>query len=199
MELDPREIDPYPYLSGIVTPRPIAWITTVSAAGVVNLAPYSFFNVFGDNPAIVVFSANLKPDGTKKDTLLNVESGGEFVINASVARLAEAVNLTSKGLPHDESEVPLAGLTLTPSVRVNVPRVAESPAHLECVVREVKAYGTHAGAPNLVIGEVVWMQIADAALTDGLPDPRKLQTLGRMGGTFWCDSSRGLFEQARPG
>jgi len=198
MELDPRTADAYPFLSGLVTPRPIAWITSVSPAGVVNLAPYSFFNVFGDNPAIVVFSANLKPDGTKKDTLRNAESSGEFVVNASVARLAEAVNLTSKGLPHDESEVPLAGLTLVPGVRVKVPHVAESPAHLECVVREVKSYGTHAGAPNLVIAEVVWIRIDDAALTDGLPDPRKLQTLGRLGGTFWCDSSRGLFEQARP-
>ncbi len=198
MELDPRSTDPYPFLSGIVTPRPIAWVTTVSPAGVVNLAPYSFFNVFGDNPALVVFSANRKPDGTKKDTLLNLEVSGEFVINASVVRLAEAVNLTSKALPHDESEVPLAGLTLVPGCKVKVPRVAESPAHLECVVREVKPYGTHGGAPTLVIAEVVWVQIDDAALTDGLPDPRKLQTLGRLGGTFWCDSSRGLFEQARP-
>lgn len=198
MDLDPRQTDPYPFLTGIVTPRPIAWVSTLSAAGVVNLAPYSFFNVFGDKPAIVVFSPNLKPDGTKKDTLLNIEALSEFVINASVARLAAAVNLTAKPLPHDESEVPLAGLTTVPSVRVRVPRVAEAPAHLECVVREIKSYGTHGGAPNLVIAEVVHVHIDDAALTDGLPDPRKLQTLGRLGGTFWCNSSGGLFEQARP-
>ena len=198
MELDPKTLDQYPFLTGIVTPRPIAWITSVSPAGVVNLAPYSFFNVFGDNPALVVFSPNLKPDGTKKDTLLNVEASGEFVVNASVARLAAAVNLTAKVLPHDESEVSLAGLTLLPGVRVQVPRVAEAPAHLECVVREIKPYGSHPGAPTLVVAEVVWMHIDDAALTDGLPDPHKLQTLGRMGGTVWCDTSRGLFEQARP-
>ena len=198
MELDPRNTDLYPFLSGVVTPRPIAWITSVSAAGVVNLAPYSFYNVFGDNPPLVVFSANRKPDGTKKDTLLNVESAGEFVINTAAARLAEAVNLTSKVFPHDESEVPHVGMTLLPGVKVKVPRVAESPAHLECVVREVKSYGTHPGAPTLVIGEVVWVHLDDAATTDGLPDPRKLQTLGRLGGTFWCDTSKALFEQARP-
>ena len=198
MELDPRAADAYPFLTGVVTPRPIAWVTSVSPAGVVNLAPFSFFNLFGDKPALVVISVNLKPDGTKKDTLVNIESSGEFVVNASVAPLAGAVNLTSKPLPPDESEVTLAGLTTVPSLRVIVPRVAEAPAHLECVVREVKAYGTHGGAPTLVIAEVVQLHIDDSCLTDGLPDPHKLQTLGRLNGTFWCDSSRGLLTLERP-
>jgi flavin reductase (DIM6/NTAB) family NADH-FMN oxidoreductase RutF len=199
VELDPKTCDVYPFLTGIVTPRPIAWITTISPMGVVNLAPYSFFNVFGDNPAIVVFSPNLKLDGTKKDTLRNIESSGEFVVNASVERLAEAVNLTAKGLAYDESEVFLVGLTTLPSVIVKPPRIAEAPAHLECRVLEIKAFGTHGGAPNLVIAEVVRIHIHDDMLTDGQPDPHRLQTLGRMGGKFWSRTSQGLFEQERPG
>ena len=198
MEIDPRSSDAYPYLTGIVTPRPIAWVTTISEGGVVNLAPYSFFNVFGERPAIVVFSPSLKPDGTKKDTHRNVEASREFVINVSVERLAEAVNLSSKALPYDESEVSLTGLTTTPSTTVRPPRIAESPAHLECRLLEIRSFGTHGGAANLVIGEVVAIHIDDEVLTDGLPDPRKLQTLGRMGGAFWCRTSHGLFEQARP-
>src|SRR5438132_9134140 len=98
-------VDVYHLLVGIVTPRPIAWVTTVSPAGVVNLAPFSFFNAFGANPPIVVFSPTLRRDGSKKDTLLNVESLPEFVLNAAVADLAEQVNLSSKELPPDKSEV----------------------------------------------------------------------------------------------
>src|SRR5829696_5634581 len=98
MQIDPASspvVDVYQYLVGIVTPRPIAWVTTVSPAGVVNLAPFSFFNAFGANPPVVVFSPTLRRDGSKKDTLLNLEATGEFVVNAAVAELAEKVNLSS--------------------------------------------------------------------------------------------------------
>src|SRR5206468_9824855 len=96
-------VDVYHTLVGVVTPRPIAWVTTVDAAGRVNLAPFSFFNAFGSNPPVVVFSPTLRRDGTKKDTLLNVEATGEFVVHAAVASLAEKVNLSSKELPRGES------------------------------------------------------------------------------------------------
>jgi flavin reductase (DIM6/NTAB) family NADH-FMN oxidoreductase RutF len=198
MELDPTTADAYSFLTGIVTPRPIAWITTISPSGVVNLAPYSFFNVFGEKPAIIVFSPNLKLDGSKKDTHRNIEANGEFVINASVTALAEAVNITSKGLQYDESELSLTPLTTVPSRMVKPPRIAESPAHLECRLREIQSFGTHGGAPNLVIAEVVLIHIEDSVLTNGLPDPRKLQTIGRMGNTFWTRTTDGLFEQERP-
>src|SRR6478672_13374079 len=94
----------YQALVDVVTPRPIAWVTTLDARGVVNLAPFSFFNAFGANPPVVVFSPTLRRDGSKKDTLLNLESLGEFVLNAATAPLAEKVNLTSKELPPDDSE-----------------------------------------------------------------------------------------------
>src|SRR5439155_11703734 len=98
-------VDVYHTLVGVVTPRPIAWVTTVDPAGRVNLAPFSFFNAFGSNPPVVVFSPTLRRDGTKKDTLLNVEATGEFVVNAAVAPLAEQVNRSSKELPPGDSGV----------------------------------------------------------------------------------------------
>src|SRR6187200_703610 len=104
-------VDVYHMIVGVVTPRPIAWVTSVDAAGRVNLAPFSFFNAFGANPPVVVFSPTLRRDGSRKDTLNNVEATGEFVLNAAVADLAEQVNLSSKEVPPGASEVELAGLT----------------------------------------------------------------------------------------
>src|SRR3954451_4908391 len=100
----------YQALVGIVTPRPIAWATTIDGQGRVNLAPFSFFNAFGANPPVVVFSLTRRRDASKKDTLLNIEATGEFVVHAAVASLAEKVNLTSTELPPGESELELAGL-----------------------------------------------------------------------------------------
>ena len=181
-------------LLGVVTPRPIAWVTTVDPEGRVNLAPFSFFNAFGSAPPVVVFSSGLKRDGSKKDTLRNVEATGAFVVNAAVAELAEQVNLSAKELPPGQSEAELAGLSLVPSLRVRPPRVAESPAHLECVVRQVLPIGT----ANLVIGEVVLVHVADAVLDEcGTVDPRKLHTIGRLGGDFYCRTTD-LFQMRRP-
>src|ERR1700730_900781 len=100
----------YRALVGVVTPRPIAWVTTVDPEGRVNLAPFSFYNAFGANPPVVVFSPTLRRDGSKKDTLLNIEATGEFVLNAAVQVLAEKMNLSSKELPRGQSEVELTGL-----------------------------------------------------------------------------------------
>ncbi len=197
MRIDPSTAnapDVYQALIGVVTPRPIAWVTTVSSGGVVNLAPFSFFNVFGVAPPVVVFAPGLRPDGSKKDTLRNVEATGEFVVNAAVAELAEQVNLSSKELPPDESEVALTGLHTTPSQKVKPPRIAESPVHLECTVRQILPIG----AANLVIGDVVLIHIRDEVLDEqGRVDPRKLRTVARMGGDFWCHTSD-LFTQQRP-
>jgi flavin reductase (DIM6/NTAB) family NADH-FMN oxidoreductase RutF len=191
-------VDVYQVLVGVVTPRPIAWVTTLSPSGVVNLAPFSFFNAFGANPPIVVFSPTLRRDGSKKDTLLNLERLGEFVLNAATAALAEKVNLTSKEVPPEESEVSLAGLTTVPSVKVKPPRIAESPVNFECVVRQIIPCGTGAIAANLVIGEVVMMHISESVLDDKQRvDPRKLQTVARLGQDYWCRTTD-LFEQKRP-
>lgn len=173
----------YRALVDMVTPRPIAWVTTVNPEGLVNLAPFSFFNAFGANPPIVVFSPTLRRDGTRKDTLNNVESTGEFVVNAAVDALAEQINLSSKEIAADESEIALTGLATLPSVRVRPPRIALSPGHLECRVRQILPMGTGPIAPNLVIGEVVMIHIDDSILApDGRIDPAKLLTIGRLGG-----------------
>src|SRR3954466_14122888 len=121
MQIDPSAspvVDVYHYLVGIVTPRPIGWVTPVSPAGVVNLAPFSFFNAFGANPPVVVFSPTLRRDGSKKDTLLNLEMVPEFVLNAAVEGLAAPMNATAKELPPGQSEAGYAGLELTPSMKV---------------------------------------------------------------------------------
>jgi flavin reductase (DIM6/NTAB) family NADH-FMN oxidoreductase RutF len=103
----------YRAVVGVVTPRPIAWVTTtVDGQGRVNLAPFSFFNAFGANPPVIVFSPTLRRDGTRKDTLKNLDGVGEFVVNAAVESLAEKMNATSKELPPGQSEAGFAGLTL---------------------------------------------------------------------------------------
>jgi len=191
-------LDVYHTLVGIVTPRPIAWVTTVDLAGRVNLAPFSFFNAFGANPPVVVFSPTNRRDGTKKDTLLNVEATGEFVIHAAVAPLKEQVNQSSKELPRGESEVEYVGLHTVPSVKVKPPRLVESPVAMECKLRQVIPVGSGPIAGNLVIGEVLIIHMSDAVLdANGRVDPRKLRTVARLGGDYWCHTSD-LFEQKRP-
>jgi flavin reductase (DIM6/NTAB) family NADH-FMN oxidoreductase RutF len=191
-------LDVYRTLISVVTPRPIAWVTTVDAAGRVNLAPFSFFNAVGGNPPVVAFSATNRRDGSKKDTLRNVEATGEFVLNAATEALAEQVNLSSQELPPGESEVELTGLSLKPSVKVRPPRLAESPVNMECRVVQVVSVGSGPGAANLVIGEVLAFHIAEAVLDDaGRIDPRKLRTIARLGGDLYCRSTD-LFEMKRP-
>jgi flavin reductase (DIM6/NTAB) family NADH-FMN oxidoreductase RutF len=188
----------YRTLVDVVTPRPIAWVTSVDPAGRVNLAPFSFFNAFGANPPVVVFSPTTRRDGTRKDTLLNVESTGEFVLNAATEPLAELVNLSSKELPRGESEVDLTGLTLLPSTRVRVPRVAEAAVNMECVVRQILPVGDGPLAANLVIGEVVVIHVDDRFLDpSGRVDPLKLRTIGRLGGDDYCRTTD-LFRMKRP-
>jgi flavin reductase (DIM6/NTAB) family NADH-FMN oxidoreductase RutF len=191
-------LDVYRLLISVVTPRPIAWVTSVDAEGRVNLAPFSFFNVFGADPPVVVFAPNRKRDGSKKDTLHNVETTGQFVVNAAVAELAAEVNLSSKELPAGESEVDLTGLSVLPSMKVKPPRLAESPVSLECLLRQVLPIGQGPLSANLVIGEVVMMHVAERILDErGRVDPRKLRTIARLGGDFYCHTSD-LFQMQRP-
>jgi flavin reductase (DIM6/NTAB) family NADH-FMN oxidoreductase RutF len=191
-------IDVYHWLVGIVTPRPIGWVTTVDIEGRVNLAPFSFFNAFGANPPVVVFSPTLRRDGTQKDTLRNVEATGEFVLNGAVESLIEAVILSAAELPPGQSEADLAGLTLVASHKVKPPRVAESPTHLECRVRQIVPVGDGPMAANLVIGEVVAIHVDDSVIgPDGRVDPAKLKTVGRLGGD-WYSRTSDLFALKRP-
>lgn len=190
--------DVYQMLVGIVSPRPIAWVSTVDSSGRHNLAPFSFFNTFGSNPPVVVFSPTTRNDGSKKDTLLNLMEVPEFVINSAVASLAVEMNTSSKEIPREESEAELVGLELVSSTRVRPYRVKSSPVHMEGKVRQIIPVGDGPRSANLVIGEILCMHIDDAVLDPkGQIDPRKLQTIGRLGGLWFCNTTD-LFELARP-
>lgn len=192
-------LDVYHALVGIVTPRPIAWVTSVDAAGVVNLAPFSFFNAFGANPPVVIFSPCLRRDGSRKDTLRNVELTGEFVLNAAVESLREEMNESSRELPYGESELARLGLKSLPSEKVRPPRLSAAPVQMECRVLQILPVGNGPLSANLVIGEVLLLHIADEVLDSaGAIDPRKLRTIARLGGDFYCRTTD-LFELGRPG
>lgn len=177
---------PYNPFKALVVPRPIGWITTIDGAGVVNLAPYSFFNGLSDAPPMVFFASNGRPrsDNGGKDSLRNAEETGEFVVNLATWELREQMNATSAPLPPGESEVARTDLTLTPSEKVKPPRVAQSPAHLEC--RWLRTVDLPCSLPDsgnhLVIGEVVGIHIDESILTaEGLVDLGRARPIGRLG------------------
>lgn len=192
MELSPDSLaiaDRYKLLIGGVVPRPIAFVSTISTSGHLNLAPFSFFNGVGSNPMTVLFCPANDEHGQEKDTLRNckpVDEGGtgEFVVNAAVEAYAAEVAACAEPLAHGESEFELSGLTPAPSVVVAPPRVKESPLCFEC--RTVQVVRTNPGAPaggNIVIGRVVHVFVRDDVLGERhhiLPEP--LAAIGRMGG-----------------
>jgi flavin reductase (DIM6/NTAB) family NADH-FMN oxidoreductase RutF len=170
---------PHDPFKAIVTPRPIGWISTVDAEGRPNLAPYSFFNALSSRPPILGFASE-----GRKDTLANIEATGEFVFNLATGPLAAAVSLTSRTVAADVDEMALAGLAAAPCRIVRAPRVAASPAALECRLIEVHRITDLSGQPTdhrLVIGQVVGVHIAQDYLRDGLFDTAAAAPLARCG------------------
>ena len=202
MQIDPATTAPrdiYRLMIGCITPRPIAWVSTVSPRGIPNLAPFSFFNGVGANPPTVVFCPVNRRDGSKKDTLLNIEKTPEFVVNVVPFALARPMNETSADLPYESSEFEAAGLATAPAFKVKPPRVKDAPVFMECVLHQIVNVGAGALGANLVIGRIVWMEIADSVLgPDQQIDPRKLDTIGRMGGSLYARTTD-LFDLPRPG
>lgn len=201
MLINPADIPPhefYRYLVQVITPRPIAWVSTVSPGGVPNLAPFSFFNGVGANPPSVVFSPVNNRKGEKKDTLRNVEANGEFVVNVVSHGLAQRMNQSAYEYGYEVSEFEQAGLTATPSERVAPPRVAEAPVSMECEVMQVVPVGDGPLAANIVVGRVVMMHLAEGVSNaDGVVDPAVLDTIGRMGGADYS-TTRDRFAMPRP-
>jgi flavin reductase (DIM6/NTAB) family NADH-FMN oxidoreductase RutF len=188
----------YYALLSLVTPRPIAWVTTIDAAGHVNLAPFSFFNAVGASPPVVAFAPSLKPDGSKKDTLINLGEVPEFVINAATLEFADQVNASSAALPHGQSEAEMVGLAVEPSLKVRPPRLTAAKAHIECRVRQIIALGDGPNGANLVLGDVLAIHVHDDVLdSDGRIDPHKYQTIARLGGEWYCRATD-LFTLKRP-
>jgi flavin reductase (DIM6/NTAB) family NADH-FMN oxidoreductase RutF len=135
MEYDPQHLSPrerYKVLTSFVLPRPIAWVTTVGSTGVVNAAPFSFFNVFAEDPPLCMFAANLGPDGLIKDTVANIQRTNEFVVNMTDEPLAQAMHETSGDFPPEIGEPGYLGLKLAPSSKIAVPRLADAPWAMEC-------------------------------------------------------------------
>ncbi len=186
----------YPILSNLVTPRPIALVTTLSKDGKINAAPFSFFNVLGANPPLVAFTPGDREDGTPKDTARNVRSTHEFVVNLVDEAIAEGMNQCAAGIPYGENELIRAGLTAAPSSVVKPPRIAEAPASLECV-----EWGTlQIGGNRVVLGIVKRIHIRDEFFdaTKRRVLGEKLFLIGRMASPNWYCKTRDRFELVRP-
>lgn len=192
--LNPNDLavkDLHQYILGIVSPRPIAFASTIDEEGRPNLAPYSFFNAFSSNPPVLVFSSNRKvKDNTTKDTLHNVQATGEVVINAVNYGIMRQMALASIEYPADVDEFAKAGLTPLPSDLVKPYRVAESPAHLECRVQQVMTLGEKGGAGHLIICEVLRIHVRESVLDEqDRIDPHRIDLVGRMGRAYYVRAS----------
>lgn len=183
--------DLHQFILGTVAPRPIAFVSTLDENGVPNLAPYSFFNAFSSNPPIVVFSSNRRgTDNTTKDTLHNVRETGECVINAVNYNIVRQMAVASVDFPSEVSEFEKTGLTPIPSDLVKAFRVKESPAQMECKVKDIITLGEKGGAGHLIICEVVRIHVAEDVLTDrNRIDPDKMDLMGRMGRAYYVRCS----------
>jgi flavin reductase (DIM6/NTAB) family NADH-FMN oxidoreductase RutF len=171
----------YPLLNCLVAPRPIAWVSTVDAAGVVNLAPHSYFTVASAAPAVIQFTSV-----GRKDSLRNIEATGEFVVHVVPWPLRHLVNLTSIDAPADVDELALAGLAIRPSVAVRPPRVAQSPAAMECRLIEVRSFGDGPMSGHVVFGEVLQVAVdPDVIADDGLPDLQLMDSAARGDRLNW--------------
>jgi flavin reductase (DIM6/NTAB) family NADH-FMN oxidoreductase RutF len=200
MFYDPRLGDhhlPHDPFKSLIVPRPIGWISTISGDGVVNLAPYSFFNGVASGPAVVMFC----PGGAaRKDSLRNVQETGEFVVNVATDGQREQMNETSAVVGPEVDEFTLAGLETLPSRVVGPPRVAGAPAHMECRhLQTITLPSDNPQSPNhMVLGLVVGIHIDEAILTDGMVDMAKFRPIARLGYMDYTVVDN-VFTMLRPG
>jgi flavin reductase (DIM6/NTAB) family NADH-FMN oxidoreductase RutF len=186
----------YPILASLVTPRPIALVTSISPDGKVNAAPFSFFNLLGAEPPICAFAPGDREDGMPKDTARNIRATHEFVVNLVDESIAEAMNKCAASLPYGESELQHAGLTPATSSVVKPPRIAESPVNLECT-----EWGTlRIGENRVIIGVIKRIHLRDELFDTEKRrvNSDKLLTIGRMASPHWYCKTRERFEMIRP-
>ena len=204
LSIDPKSITTqkvHQYLLGAVCPRPIAFASTIDEHGTPNLAPFSFFNVFSANPPILIFSpARSGRTNTTKDTFNNVKQVPEVVINMVNYDLVHQMSLASSPYAPGTDEFIKSGLTPLASEKIKPFRVAESPLHFECIVKDIIELGLEGGAGNLVICEVVQMHIKESLLDhNGMIDQQKIDLVARMGGNWYCRTDdRSMFEVEKP-
>lgn len=193
MEVDFGALDGsrcYALMIRAITPRPIAWVSTVSSQGIPNLAPFSYFAGVGSSPPTLMFSTSVKSDGSPKDTQRNVEATGEFVVNIVPYSLRRPMAVSAGDFPYEESEFDHAGLTPVPAMKVKPPRLLESPINFECRVHEI----VKIGSATAVFGIIEWMHIADRILNaEQKIDPELLDSIGRLGGLSYS-RTRDRFE-----
>lgn len=186
----------YKLLVSTVTPRPIAWVVSQDAKGVLNAAPFSFFNVFSGDPAVVAIGIGNRKPGQAKDSRANILETGQFVVNLVAEWNAEAMNITGIEFDPQVDELAQAGLTSVPSTRVKPPRIAESPVALECELMQI----VDMGESGLVLGRVVVMHVHDEFVLDAQKyyiDTPNLKLLGRMHGRGWYARTSDLFDMPR--
>ena len=190
--------DVYAWMTGTILPRPIAWVSTISAAGKTNLAPFSFFQGVCSNPPTLMFVPVNTRDGSKKDTTRNIEEVPEFVVNLVSFALAEKMNATAALLPSGESEFEAFGIAAAPSERVRPPHVAAAPVAFECTLDRFVHIGEGPLAANVVFGRIHVAHVSDEVLgSDGKPDAAKLDLVGRLGGEAYT-KTRDTFAIKRP-
>jgi flavin reductase (DIM6/NTAB) family NADH-FMN oxidoreductase RutF len=183
--------DRYKLLIGAVVPRPIAWVTTISAAGVVNAAPFSFFNCLSADPAILAIGVEYRPDASQKDTGRNIRETLAFTVNIVSGPLLDAMNVTATAFAPGHDELALAGLTPRPGARVPCPAIAESPAAFECRHHVTLAIGN---SREIILGEVVYAHLHSRTVNERLHvDPAALDAIGRMGGQGYA-TTRDAFD-----
>jgi flavin reductase (DIM6/NTAB) family NADH-FMN oxidoreductase RutF len=194
-ELPPRER--YKLLVSTITPRPIAWIVSQSAAGRLNAAPFSFFNAFAGNPPVLGIGIGSHEPGRPKDTRANILETKQFVVNLVSEQVAEAMNITAIEFPREIEELKQAGLTTAPSSHVKPPRIAESPVAFECELLQIVELGSESG---LVLGKVLAMHVRDEFVLDERKhyiDTPNFKLIGRMHGTGWYARTSDLFDMPR--
>jgi flavin reductase (DIM6/NTAB) family NADH-FMN oxidoreductase RutF len=179
MQIDPSQhtnAEIYKLMTNLVVPRPIAWITSQSETGVINLAPFSFFNAVGSDPPFVVVGIGSRNDGAPKDTAANIKASGEFVVNFVTEDLLAEMNISAVEFPPDQSELTASGLHAAASVHVKPPRLSESQVSFECKLHSLPALG----AGTLVIGEVVMFHVADRLVGERM-HINNFAPVGRLG------------------
>jgi flavin reductase (DIM6/NTAB) family NADH-FMN oxidoreductase RutF len=194
-KIPPRE--GYKLLVSTVTPRPIAWISSLNAAGQLNAAPFSFFNVFSGDPPVVGIGISSHEPGRPKDTRRNIRETKEFVVNLVSEDTAQAMNVTAIEFEPEVSEIPEAELETIPSVYVKPPRIAASPVSMECTLMQIVELGADNG---LVLGRVLAMHVRDDLVLDPAKhyiDTPRLKLIGRMHGTGWYARTSDLFQMDR--
>ncbi|MBP0492371.1 flavin reductase family protein [Pararoseomonas indoligenes] len=193
--------DRYKLVVSTIVPRPIAWMVTQDAEGRTNAAPFSFFNVFSNDPVVVGIGVGARGMGGEersdmKDTMDNIRALGEFTVCMVSEELAEAMNVTGAEYPTGVDEIAMAGLTTAPCAKVRTPRIAESPVALECKLWQAIPIGTH----NLVLGEVVAVHVQDECMLDVnrlYVDTPKLNLVGRLHGGGWYARTTDRFDMPR--